>query len=310
MKNRRQNTFVLGEPGKGEERRYITKKDVMNMFGDKLLDEQNTFVFGNLGASEMMNEFKDCDIINIVPTKCVSNKPTIEVCETSDIRINPLDISFKGYEHPLIQKREFMYSFFEILKNDDGIMRDIEKEIISRCLSIIYEKYLSTQNEDDTPTLKELYDCLLNQPEKEAQMLAEHLKMHLNGMFSEKTNVDTKNRNLIFDFSKVDKNLKSISLLVSLELIWKKVMYNASINRRTILNIHEMFSMFENRYLCSYLCDLWKQARKLNCSIIGRMTSDVDVQKFCLCSDKLIAIIENSEFVNTDSFERIIPKVE
>lgn len=275
----------------------------------KSLKNQNAFILGTPGAGKSMTakwemflrRISSNDEIIIIdpqgeyaPLSDAVNGSVIRVYETSKTRINPLDLSLENNEdNPIASKKDFMYSFFEIVKNDGQAISGMEKSIISRCLSIVYKKYLSTKKEEDIPTLKDLYDCLLDQVEEEAQSLAGVLELHLDGIFSEPTNVDMENKFTIFDISKIGANLKALGLLTSLEFVWKRVLHNHAIGKRTWLYIDEIYLMFQNEYSDNYIYNLWKQARKYGCVTTGITQNVEDL----LRSDNARTLLSNSEFL-------------
>ena len=67
------------------------------------------------------------------------------------------------------------------------------------------------------PTLIDLREKLLQQPEKEARNLALSLELFTNGslnVFSHETNVNTSSRIISYDIYKLGKQLKTMGLLV------------------------------------------------------------------------------------------------
>ena len=94
----------------------------------------------------------------------------IRVSASSDTHINALDMD-KAYgdeRNPLIEKSEFILSLFEQLVGAGGVSAK-EKSILDRCTYDVYREYMANNYQGEVPTLKDLYQSLLKQPEPEAR---------------------------------------------------------------------------------------------------------------------------------------------
>ena len=92
----------------------------------------------------------------------------------------------------------------------DG-MEPEEKSVIDRCLPLVYQKYLNDPKPENMPTLGDLYDCLREQKERQAQRIATALEIYVNGslrVFNHQTNVELDNRIICFDIKELGKQLK------------------------------------------------------------------------------------------------------
>jgi hypothetical protein len=124
--------------------------------------------------------------------------------------------------------------------------------VIDRCVSKVYEPYmdylaLSSEKKlfdrDHCPTLVDFYNCLLEQPEPEAQNIALALERYATGnlsTFAHKTNVNTSKRFIVYDIKDIGTQLKEIGLQVCLNDIWNKtISWNLS-----MVTIHKITFFF------------------------------------------------------------------
>jgi type IV secretory pathway VirB4 component len=136
----------------------------------------------------------------------------ITIAAGSKDHINALDMS-EGYGdsgNPIIDKSQFVMSLFEQLDNTHKGITPIDRSIIDRCVSLIYDE---AREQGFTPTLKSFRSILLRQPEPEARSLALKLELFTDGSldaFAHETNVDMNNRILSYNIFNLGKQLKTI----------------------------------------------------------------------------------------------------
>lgn len=163
----------------------------------------------------------------------------IRIAAGSEHHINALDM-VEGYGeggNPVIDKSEFVLSLFEQLDNKG--LSSQAKSIIDRCTASVYEDY---QQGGEVPTLVVLRDKLLAQDEPEAKTLALSLELFTSGTldaFAHETNVDTKNRMVVYDIMDLGKQLKTMGLLVITDAMLNRVTENWKQGKRTHLFVDE-----------------------------------------------------------------------
>jgi type IV secretory pathway VirB4 component len=162
----------------------------------------------------------------------------IRIAAGSSDHINALDM-VEGYadSDPVAEKSEFILSLFEQL-DDEGISAQ-QKSLLDRSLGDVYAKFKRKKRQ---PTLKDLREELLAQPESEAHDLALSLELFTNGsldVFAHQTNVDTKNRMVVYDIYGLGKQLKAMGLLVITDAMLNRVTQNWRQGKRTHLFIDE-----------------------------------------------------------------------
>lgn len=268
------NSFVLGVPGAGKS--FITKELI---------------VFLALST--------DDDIIICDPER--EYAPLIEamggevitVSASSPHHINALDM-VDGYSdggNPVADKSEFVLSLFEQL--DAGGLGAQERSIIDRCTAQVYA---DSRQGAEAPTLMDLRDRLLAQPESEARKLALSLELFTSGsldIFAHPTNVDTSNRMIVYDIMDLGQQLKTLGLLVITDAMLNRVTANWRNGKRTHIFIDEFHVVFENEHSGVFFNSAWRRFRKRN-AYPTALTQNVE---YLLDSVLASTMLSNSELV-------------
>jgi len=188
----------------------------------------------------------------------------IRIAAGSEHHINALDM-VEGYGEggdPVIDKSEFVLSLFEQLDNKH--LNAQAKSIIDRCTAAVYTDY---QQGGRFPTLIVLRDKLLEQKEPQARELALSLELFTSGTldaFAYPTNVDTKNRMVVYDIMDLGKQLKTMGLLVITDAMLNRVTENWRLGKRTHIVIDEFHVVFENEHSGNFFNSAWRRFRKRN----------------------------------------------
>ena len=217
----------------------------------------------------------------------------ISISASSKDHINAMDMT-EGYgdvANPVVDKSEFILSLFEQL--DKKGLGPKEKSIIDRCTALVYDE---CHKNGKVPTLVDLRNMLLKQPEKEASELALSLELFTNGslnVFSHETNVDTNSRIISYDIYKLGKQLKTMGLLVITDAMLNRVSDNYKKGKRTHIFIDEIHVLFENEYSATFFNSAWRQFRKRN-AYPTAITQNVE---YLLSSVDASTMLSNSEFI-------------
>lgn len=219
----------------------------------------------------------------------------IEIAAGSPDHINAMDMS-EGYGdsgNPIGDKSQFVMSLFEQLDNNKKGITPIDRSIIDRCVSLVYEEARETKT---IPTLKTLRSMLLRQPEVEARSLALKLELFTDGnldAFAHETNVDVTNRIISYNIFNLGKQLKTMGLLVITDAMINRVNENWRKGKRTHIFIDEIHVIFENEESASFFASAWRQFRKRDAYPTG-ITQNV---KYLLGSKQGTSMLSNSEFI-------------
>lgn len=185
------NAFVLGVPGSGKS--FSTKELIA-----------------------MLALSTDDDIVICDPEREYASLAealggeVVRIAAGSPHHINAMDM-VEGYGeggNPVADKSEFVLSLFEQL--DRRGLGPQAKSVVDRCTSAVYADYLRG---GEAPTLAHLRDKLLAQPEPQARDLALSLELFTSGTldaFAHPTNVDTRNRLLVYDIMDLGRQLKTM----------------------------------------------------------------------------------------------------
>ena len=268
------NAFILGVPGSGKS---FSTKEPIAILGLSTQDDiivcdperEYAFLVEALGGE------------------------VIRIAAESEHHINALDM-VEGYGeggNPVIDKSEFVMSLFEQL--DRKGLGAQAKSIVDRCISSVYADYLTG---GEVPTLETLRDKLLEQTEPEARELALSLELFTSGTldaFAHPTNVDTQNRIVVYDIIDLDKQLKTMGLLVITDAMLNRVTENWRRGKRTHIIIDEFHVVFENEYSGSFFNSAWRRFRKRN-AYPTAITQNVE---YLLDSVLASTMLSNSEFI-------------
>lgn len=269
-----QSTFLLGVPGSGKS---FSAKELITFLA--LSTNDDILICDPEGEYSPLIDALGGEVINI--------------SSSSKDHINAMDMT-EGYGdgiNPVINKSEFILSLFEQLdKNGLGAK---EKSIIDRCTALVYN---SNNKKNSKPTLADLREKLLEQPEQEAKELALSLEMFANGslnIFAHETNVDTTNRIISYNIYKLGKQLKTIGLLVITDAMINRVTENYKKGKRTHIFIDEIHVLFQNEYSANFFNSAWRQFRKRN-AYPTAITQNVE---YLLASVEASTMLSNSEFI-------------
>ena len=286
------------------------------MCNRKLLLNGNGFILGVSGSGKSFASkleialsaiFSNDDIIVIDPEReyapLIQNLggENITLSVSSSNHINAMAISKEmDDENPVSMKSELLISIFdELLKSGSSRMGGgigaKDKSIIDRCTIRVFADYMNGRSTEE-PTLIQLRDELLNQPEIEAHDLALCLEMFTTGSlnaFAHKSNVDVNKRIISYDILELGEQMKSIGLLIMLDNIMNRVIENRKKGKYTRVYIDEAHLFFKNQYSADFLLKAWKRFRKYG----GLLTGITQNISDCLLNETARGMLSNSEFL-------------
>ena len=279
------NSFILGVSGSGKS--FSAKNEIVSL----ALRDPNA------------------DILIIDPEREYAkligplNGQNVVISATSNNHINPMDINSEYGEgsNPVTLKSEFILSLCEILMKDKKL-GPLEESIIDRCTNKVYRSYQQGNYQGVPPTLIDLREELLKQPEKEAKDLATVLERYTNGSFNTfamETNVNINSRIINYDILELDKSLRSFGMLVVLDNILNRITLNRNKGRNTYIFIDEIYLLFQHEYSANFLFKLWKRVRKYGAYCTG-ITQNVEdllqshTAKTMLANSELIVMLNQA----------------
>lgn len=149
-----------------------------------------------------------------------------------------------------------------------------------------------------SPTLQDVYQGLLDEGTHLSTHLAAAMEIFVNGslnLFNHRTNLDLKNRFIVFDLSGLKDNLRITSMLIMMETVKGSIKANSGKKRWTHLYIDEFHELLGVEQVAGFILKLWKEIRKMSGILCGITQNLSDL----LNNDyggKLQAILSNTEY--------------
>lgn len=273
------NGLILGTPGSGKS--FSAKREMTNAF---LVTNDDIYVCDP--------EAEYNPLIHALKGQVVKLSPT------SKDYLNPLDINinYSDEENPLALKSDFVLSFCELIIGGRDGLEPIEKTVIDRSVTRIYQKYFENPTPQNMPVLEDLYEEIKKQPEQEAGRIASALELYVKGslnVFNHHTNVDISNRIVCFDIKELGKQLKKLGMLVVQDQIWNRVTINRNEHKSTRYYCDEFHLLLKDEQTAAYSVEIWKRFRKWG----GIPTGITQNVKDLLSSAEIENIFENSDYI-------------
>ena len=278
LRQKNPNGLILGTPGSGKS--FAAKREMISVY---LLTNDDIMI---------------CDPeAEYWPLVKRLHGQVIKISPTSKQYVNPMDLSldYSDDDNPLSLKVDFILSFCDIVVGSKEGLKPVEKTIIDRCVRMVYRDYLADPRPENMPILQDLYDCLREQDEKEAQFLATALEIYVTGslnVFNHRTNVDIANRVVCYDIKELGKQLKQLGMLVVQDQVWNRVTRNREAGKITRYYVDE-FHLLLRGELASWSVEIWKRFRKWG----GVPTGVTQNVKDLLASPEVENILENSDYI-------------
>lgn len=273
------NGLILGTPGSGKS--FAAKREITNAF---LVTDDDIYVCDpEAEYYSLVSELKG-QVVRLSPT--------------SKDYLNPLDINlnYSDEENPLALKSDFVLSFCELIIGGKNGLEPIEKTVIDRSVTRIYQKYFENPIPANMPILEDLYNEIKKQPEQEAGRIASALELYVKGslnVFNHHTNVDISNRIVCFDIKELGKQLKKLGMLVVQDQIWNRVTINRNEHKATRYYCDEFHLLLKDEQTAAYSVEIWKRFRKWG----GIPTGITQNVKDLLSSAEIENIFENSDYI-------------
>ena len=273
------NGLILGTPGSGKS--FAAKREITNAF----FVTQDDIIIGD-------PEGEYYPLVNALGGQVIHISPT------SHDYINPMDINldYSDDDNPLGFKSDFILSLCELIMGSRNGIEAEEKSVIDRCLPLVYQKYFEHPVPENMPVLGDLYDCLRQQKEVQAQRIATALEIYVNGslkVFNHRTNVELNNRLVCFDIKQLGKQLKKLGMLIVQDQVWNRVTVNRAERKSTRYFMDEFHLLLKEEQTAAYSVEIWKRFRKWG----GIPTAITQNVKDLLASREVENIFENSDFV-------------
>lgn len=289
----------------------------------------NGLIFGASGSgksfsakreitSVLLNKNANCYIIDpddeYTPIADAFGGTIIKISPGNGVYINPFDLdidtSADSDLNPITMKIDFICGLLETMIGNNAKLSPTQISIVTRCVQQIYRPYLEhlqelppdengrkrTIDRDYCPTMQNLFDALINQPQSEAQNLALIMETYTAGAFdtfAHRTNVDIDNKFIIFNISNIGTNLKELGLKICVNHVWNKMVENRRNKKWTWFYIDEFHLLLKSHSTSDFIMSIFKRARKF----LGVTTGITQNVGDLLRTEDGQAIINNTSFI-------------
>ena len=232
--------------------------------------------------------------------------------------INPFDMdadqTYDKENNPMVMQADFITGLLETMVSGGrsafaGLTAG-QEAVANRCIVKVYQNYVAhlsslpplpdgrriTIDRDASPTMQDLFDEVMKQPEPDARELALYMEPFAAGqydIFAHRTNVDIDNRLTVFNIKNIGNNLKELGLKICLNMIWNKMIENRAKGRWTWIYIDEFHMLLKTPSSADFIQSIWKRARKFQ----GVPTGITQNVEDLLQSPAARGIINNTNFI-------------
>ena len=242
----------------------------------------------------------------------------ISISPMSQTYLNPLDIDM-GCGVPetvlLDVKARYIVAMLELMHGRVRQLDQQTKAVITRCVSLVYKPYIEqlerlratgsviTCDKGSMPTLARLYNALREQPEPEAQTIANIMELYVEGrfaLFSHHSNINTNTRFVVYSCKMFSDETKELVMLAYLNDIWNKMIENSRKGLRTWVYVEDM----DRRLICyeptrQISMNLYETAPLYHGNIIGISGGNADSSV-----KEIVKAIMPSGFISTMAVDR------
>lgn len=193
-----------------------------------------------------------------------------QVIQVGVDHINVADISADyGYvddkrsDNPIVKKSNLILSFMEAILDDGTRFSETEKSLVDRAVRTLGENVLSGMYPQ--MTLEDIYELLLQYQEPAAKQLALALERHIKGSFNsfaQPTNVYIQSRLVCYNLSTLSKQEKDAGMIVILDQIDQRLIYNRRLGKATYITFDEMDYFFKHPASTLIIEDFFERCRK------------------------------------------------
>lgn len=226
------------------------------------------------------------------------NGQVIRLAADSADFLNPMDIQLevRNVREALRMKSDFLITLVDLIAGENRKLAADERGIVDQCIEAVYKEFLKDPSPEKMPILEDLYNALLNHPNKKAGRIADCLFLYVHGSqnyFNHRTNVDFNNRLLCFDIRDLSDNLNDIGMLITQDAVWNRVSMNRERRIATRYFCDEFHILLREQRTAAYMVAIWKRFRKWG-GIPTAMTQNVGD---FLRSHEIESILGNSDYI-------------
>lgn len=296
-KTKNGNGFILGTSGSGKSQ--ACKSEIMNIFLSRPND----------------------DVIIIDPER--EYEPLVQAVAGETVRVhagsvqhvNWMDVVLENVEpgtDPVHLKCSFVLSAVETLVGGREGLTGGERAAVDRAALALYRAYADAYEADRAaarmPVPEDLRNELIRTGGEDGARLAAALELYTSGSlagFSQRTNVNPRNRVVSWDISQLGTEMRAFAMMVILDQIWSRIVANKAAGKRTWLYVDEFHLLFNNPKTAEYFKALFKRARKWGAIPTGitqnieELLENADARLMLANCDFLMLLAQNETDANT-----------
>ena len=283
------NGFILGTPGSGKS--FTAKVEMLNVL---LGSNAKCIVIDPESEYSALAKLTSGEVIKIMPggkwhINPMAITPEYEYNENEDEE-NDVPVN------PVLGKAAFILRLLETIVKSPFGLNSIQETIVDECVHSLYAPFmkdgvLQPIPPEQMPTLTDLQVALSKRSEPEARELAYALRLYTgNGslnVFGFQSNVDTKNRFIVYDIKDVGEKLKPLAMLIILDSIQNALFENRKRGRNTWFWVDECHLLFLDESTAITLSTIFKRARKYGGVPTGISQNVEDLLKSTTCRTML-----------------------
>lgn len=280
------NAFYLGPSGSGKSMNVKSEAyAVLNKYPEDefiIIDPENEYT--------PLAEAFDGEVIKFSPNT------------ENHLNIFDIDLSFMDNGFNAVKlKSDFTMTLCELILGRE-LLSD-ERSVIDRCVSKMFTDYQNGKS-SEMPTLTTFYNELLSINEQSAKTISSSLELYVTGsfnIFAHSTNVKYNKKFIVFDIQELGTQLKTVGLMILLELLWQRVIENKKRGVRTWVWTDEFSIMFNDNTTSSnklystgeFFSMVYKRIRKYGGNAGGATQNISEV----LNSKQAMTMLNNSDFL-------------
>jgi hypothetical protein len=222
----------------------------------------------------------------------------IELDAGTDCHINPMAMPpVSEIPNPAAfraEKQQFLMALYDQILGEE-MMKPEYRGIIDLAVNDVYCPIFDS-GKDCEPTLVDFLASLERLDMPQARKIELDFRVFVTGnlnIFAHKTNVDINSKKIAFGIRDIGDDLRSIAMLVMLEVINTRIKHNAKAGISTWLYIDEFHVLAAQPYSAAYLNRIWKEVRKEGGFCTGSTQNVTDI----LDNPDTKTMIGNSEFI-------------
>lgn len=213
------------------------------------------------------------------------NGTYIKLSVNSKEKINPFAYSISSVtdENNLPEQIQDLTELISLMV---GSLTSEERAIVDKALLLTYKKFGLTSRKNKItkkiiyPTLKDFYKEIKKLKQKDlSDRLERFIKGSLSEVFNSQTNIELKNRLVVFDIKDLSESLRPIMMMVVATFVNNEVKQNP---QKRMLVIDEGWMLLQEEESARFVSSLVRRARKyyLGVTIISQQANDFLSQEF------------------------------